>query len=358
MGEGEKLVAWYRRHGRKLPWRRYDDPYRVWLAEVMLQQTRTAQALPYYLRFLEQFPTLEALAAADDAAVMKLWEGMGYYGRARNLLACAREVATRHGGRFPDEPAELEKLKGVGPYTARAIAAFAYGKPYLALDGNGMRVLARYYADPAPIQQGYKRRQALGDAWVPPHAPADFNNAVMDLGATVCTPRKPRCGDCPLNDGCAAYAAGIPERFPLKAQKSAPRIRFYDCFFVRSGNGFWVRKRPENGIWGGLWELPTLESDENTPQRPPLFEVKHVLTHVQMRIRVYVADALPASLSPNDLPSADSFAVVSREGDVLTQNRPEFRVVTFAESETLAFPKAMRTICRRLQKGRFHQAMF
>lgn len=333
MGEGEKLVAWYRRSGRKFPWRGHDDPYRVWLAEVMLQQTRTAQALPYYLKFLQELGTVEALAAADEAMVLKLWEGMGYYGRVRNLHQCAKTLVAQHGGRFPTDVAELEKLKGVGPYTARAIAAFAFRKPVLALDGNGFRVLSRFYADPAPVERGQKHFQKLGDAWVPADAPGDFNNAVMDLGATVCTPRKPKCDVCPLNDACAAFAAGNPQRYPVKGKKAPPPTRYYDCFFVRDGDRFWVRKRPSGGIWGGLWELPTVESSEPSPARVPLFELKHVLTHVVMRIRVYAADALPV------------------EGGEMT-------TVNFAESENLAFPRAMRTICQRLQKGRLPGAMF
>ncbi len=333
MTEGEKLVAWYRRYGRRFPWRGHDDPYRVWLAEVMLQQTRTVQALPYYLKFLQELGTVEALAAANEAQVLKLWEGMGYYGRGRNLHACAKTIVAEHAGRFPTDVRELEKLKGIGPYTARAIAAFAFRTPVLALDGNGFRVLSRYYADPTPVERGQKHFQNLGDAWVPPDAAGDFNNAVMDLGATVCTPRKPKCDRCPLNDACAAFAVGKPENFPVKNKKTSPPTRYYDCFYVRNGDGFWVRKRPAQGLWGGLWELPMLESQDPSPARAPLFEIKHTLTHVVMRIRVYACDTLPVE-----------------EG--------ELKTVDFAEVENLALPRAMRTICQRLQKGRFCRAMF
>ncbi|HJU17036.1 MAG TPA: A/G-specific adenine glycosylase, partial [Stellaceae bacterium] len=212
------LLAWYDRHRRDLPWRAppggRPDPYRVWLSEIMLQQTTVTAVAPYFDRFTARWPDISALAAAPLDAVLQEWQGLGYYARARNLHACARMVAARHGGLFPADPAALSALPGIGAYTAAAIAAIAFGRPVAAVDGNAERVLARLYGVGEPLPAARTHLKTLAAALVPRDRPGDFAQALMDLGATICTPRRPRCVLCPWRTGCVAAAAGIAEALP------------------------------------------------------------------------------------------------------------------------------------------------
>ncbi|HMN05058.1 MAG TPA: A/G-specific adenine glycosylase [Flavobacteriales bacterium] len=257
-----QLGPWYRVHQRVLPWRQTGDPYRIWLSEVILQQTRVNQGLAYYERFVQRWPTVQRLAAADEHEVLKLWQGLGYYSRARNLLAAARQVVQVHGGSFPDNHTDLRKLKGVGDYTASAIASICFGRPEAVVDGNVYRVLARFAGIDTPIDstEGRKQFKALAMKLIDPAHPGDHNQAVMELGATVCTPRTPGCARCPLRERCAAFATGRTASLPVKQGKANSRDRFFNYLHLHHRQGLLVQRRNGKDIWQGLYELPLLES--------------------------------------------------------------------------------------------------
>jgi A/G-specific adenine glycosylase len=256
------LLAWYDRHRRSLPWRApadsRPDPYRVWLSEIMLQQTTVATVAPYFDRFVARWPDVSALAAASLDEVLQLWQGLGYYARARNLHACARAVVERHGGRFPDDPAALRALPGIGPYSAAAIAAIAFDRPTAAIDGNVERVVARLYAVLEPFPAAKPRLRTLAAALVPERRTGDFAQALMDLGATICTPRQPRCVLCPWRACCAAARAGMADAIPARAAKPERPARYGVAFWLTRGDGaVLLRRRPENGLLGGMTEIPS-----------------------------------------------------------------------------------------------------
>jgi A/G-specific adenine glycosylase len=297
----DTLLAWYDRAARRLPWRAPPgsgpaDPYRVWLSEVMLQQTTVAAVKGHFETFTGRWPTVEALAAAPDAAVMAAWAGLGYYARARNLLACARVVAREHGGRFPESEAELRALPGVGAYTAAAIAAIAFGRRAVVVDGNVERVMARLFAVEAPLPTAKPRLRELADRLTPRHRPGDHAQAVMDLGATVCTPRGPACGVCPWIGACAGRRAGIADALPRRAEKAAKPVRRGVAYLVlRDDGAVLAETRPPAGLLGGMLGLPGGEWREGAAvERPPLHapwrdlgvEVRHTFTHFHLILRV------------------------------------------------------------------------
>ncbi|MEZ0396002.1 MAG: A/G-specific adenine glycosylase [Anaerolineales bacterium] len=259
MGElPRRLLDWYGRHGRRLPWRGHADPYVVWVSEIMLQQTRVEAVIPYFERWMARFPTLAALAAASEQEVLAAWEGLGYYGRARNLWRAARQVVAEYGGRLPDDPAELQKLPGIGRYTAAAIASLAFGRDFATLDGNLRRVFARLFDVDAPADSpaGEALLWSLAEANLPPGRAGDYNQALMDLGATICLPRRPRCLLCPLADLCRARAAGTQEIRPVrKPKKDIPHYLVTAAILWREGKVL-LAQRPRSGLLGGLWEFP------------------------------------------------------------------------------------------------------
>lgn len=254
------LLAWYDANARRLPWRRLpgeerQDPYRVWLSEVMLQQTTVAAVGPYYSRFTEVWPTVADLAAADDGDVMAAWAGLGYYARARNLLACARAVAAR-GGNFPDTEAGLRELPGLGEYTAAAVAAIAFGRRAVVVDANVERVVARLFAIDEPLPAGKAAIRFAAGQLTPEERAGDFAQGMMDLGATICTARSPRCMLCPLREGCRGYAQGSPERLPVKAAKKAKKVRTGRVYWVERDGKVLLVRRPGRGMLGGMRALP------------------------------------------------------------------------------------------------------
>ena len=298
------LLAWYDRHHRDLPWRvgpaaraggARADPYRVWLSEVMLQQTTVAAATGHFHAFTRAWPRVEALAAAPVEEVLAAWAGLGYYARARNLHACARVVADAHGGRFPDTEAELARLPGIGPYTAAAVAAIAFDRSAVVVDGNVERVMARLFAVEETLPQAKPALRAHAAALTPRARPGDHAQALMDLGATVCTPRSPACMVCPLRRWCAGHAAGLAASLPRKAPKAPKPIRRGICWLAEDGAGrVLVTRRPERGLLGGMLALPSTDWAEDPPvAAPPVAadwqaagEVRHTFTHFHLRLGV------------------------------------------------------------------------
>ena len=287
----EALLCWYVVDKRRLPWRAEAgataDPYRVWLSEVMLQQTTVAAVKPYFETFTVRWPTVEALAAAGDGELMAAWAGLGYYARARNLLACARSVANEHRGLFPDNEEALRKLPGIGPYTAAAIAAIAFGRRAVVVDGNVERVIARLHALKDPLPQARPRIGDLTDAMTPAEGAGDFAQAMMDLGATICTPRNPACGRCPVRSWCRAYAEGEPEHYPVKAPKAARPHRTGTAYWLEHEGEVLLVRRPGKGLLGGMLALP-----DAAPADAPWEEagaVDHVFTHFSLTMTLLCA---------------------------------------------------------------------
>jgi A/G-specific adenine glycosylase len=311
------LLVWYDRHRRDLPWRAKPgetaDPYRVWLSEIMLQQTTVAAVKPFYLRFLERFPTVEALAEAPADAVMQAWAGLGYYSRARNLHACAKAVVAEHGGRFPGTEAALLKLPGVGAYTAAAVAAIAFDEPAAAADGNVERVMSRVYTVDDPLPKAKPQIRALTEALVPRDRPGDFAQAVMDLGATICTPKRPACALCPWMRPCRARAAGLQEAYPRKVKKVEGQLRRGAAFVVlRADDSVLLRTRPPKGLLGGMAEPPTSEWTPDYAASQAMLDaplearwkrlpgiVRHVFTHFPLELTVFFAK-VPRDTAPPD----------------------------------------------------------
>jgi A/G-specific adenine glycosylase len=257
----ENLFAWAAHNPRPMPWKGERDPYKIWLSEIILQQTRVEQGLPYYLRFVERYPTVRDLADAPEDELMKLWEGLGYYSRARNLHAAAKHIAYELNGLFPNTYEQIKALKGVGDYTAAAVASFGFGLPHAVLDGNVYRVLARFLGIETPTDTPAAKREfsALAQALLDPDRPAAFNQAMMDFGAMCCTPQQPRCAACPLQSACRALNLGRVGDLPLKSKTLTKKERFFVYLIFSHAGDVFVRKRTEKDIWQGLWEFPMVE---------------------------------------------------------------------------------------------------
>jgi A/G-specific adenine glycosylase len=312
----DALLAWYDRERRHLPWRaaphEQPDPYRVWLSEIMLQQTTVKAVKPRYAGFLRRWPDVKALAEADLGDVLAAWAGLGYYARARNLHACARAVVEQHGGRFPADEAALRKLPGIGDYTAAAISAIAFGKRAMPVDGNIERVVARLFTVTTPLPEAKPKIRALAEGLAPATRIGDFAQGMMDLGATICTPRRPACGLCPLWSDCRGHAAGLAEALPYRAEKGERPVRRGVAFVAfRSDGAVLLRERPLRGLLGGMLEAPSSPWEDNEPngkavrdhaplkadwQRLPGL-VEHTFTHFHLELSVYRAevgaDAVP-----------------------------------------------------------------
>ena len=276
----DRLLAWYRQGHRDLPWRRTTDPYRIWLSEIMLQQTRAQTAIPYYERFLERFPTVEALAGSQEADVLTVWSGLGYYERARNLRRAAQQVAQATA--FPQQYEAIRALPGVGDYTAAAIASIAFGLPHVVVDGNVLRVVARLENDPADIGSARTRGRfrEIAQQWLDPRNPGMFNQALMELGATVCLPKNPLCLLCPLASACHARADGTVEQLPVKLRRTEPVAIESLLLVVRKGGRILLRQRePDARRMAGFWELPTPEQLPRARIGRHLGAFRHTITH-------------------------------------------------------------------------------
>lgn len=331
---GAALLAWYDRQARVLPWRvgpgaqqagARPDPYRVWLSEVMLQQTTVAAVRDYFRRFTARWPDIGALAAAEDGEVMAEWAGLGYYARARNLLKCARTVAADHGGRFPESREGLLALPGIGPYTAAAIAAIAHDEPATVVDGNVERVVARLFAVETPLPAAKPELTALAGRLTPAGRPGDHAQAMMDLGATICTPRAPACGLCPLRSACKAEHRGIAADLPRKSPKKAKPVRHGIAYVGRRTDGaVLLERRPDKGLLGGMLGWPGTGWAEASPDPAPPVparwqtapgEVRHTFTHFHLVLSVMTARLpqtapvgpglflSPEAFRPSDLPT-------------------------------------------------------
>lgn len=294
------LLRWFAQYGRELPWRGIDDPYGIWVSEVILQQTRIDQGRDYWLRFMERFPTVEALAAASEDEVLRLWQGLGYYSRARNMHAAARQIV--EAGGFPRTIQGLRALKGVGDYTAAAVGSMAFNLPAAAVDGNVYRVLARHYGIDVPINttRGKHTFESLATELLPPGQASAFNQAMMDFGATWCTPRSPRCIDCPVADTCDALHTGRINQLPVKERKLKVKERHFAYIYIRYKGKTALRRRPAGDIWQGLWEPLFVEDaplpDLGCPLTLLASGVKHVLTHRVLLADFYLAE--PQALPP------------------------------------------------------------
>jgi A/G-specific adenine glycosylase len=296
------LHSWHSENDRQLPWKTNKDPYQIWLSEIILQQTRVAQGLPYFERFLNRFPTVFDLAQAEESEVFKVWEGLGYYSRAKNLHHTAKEVATAFGGIFPDKYQGLLSLKGVGPYTAAAIASFAFDLPHAVLDGNVFRVLARVFGIDLPADQpaGKQYFQKLAESLLPVDNASKFNQAIMDFGALQCVPQNPNCTECPMQHICIAFQTGRIKDLPFKSKRIVKQNRYFHFFEIYDANSIWIEKRNGKDIWQGLYQFPLIESIDPLLENEsdlfpgidisdliPVFSSKQQLTHRTIHAAFY-----------------------------------------------------------------------
>lgn len=309
------LSLWYQKAKRDLPWRTTKDPYRIWVSEIMLQQTRVEAVKSYYERFLDRLPTADALASCSEDELLKLWEGLGYYSRVKNMQKAARQICTEYGGRMPETAAELKTLCGIGDYTAGAVASIAFAEPVPAVDGNVLRVVSRIMADPRDVTQaGYRKAltaaltEAMESVWKsrtisgPEITPGEFNQGMMDLGAVICVPKgEPHCLSCPLQAFCRAHGAGEEDRYPVRAPKKKRKKQEKTVLLIRDGDRIALRKRPEKGLLAGMYELPNLDgylsekavlaymqsAGLDVLRIRPIGETKHIFTHVEWHMKGY-----------------------------------------------------------------------
>ncbi|MEB3102266.1 A/G-specific adenine glycosylase [Ferviditalea candida] len=361
------LLEWFRIHKRDLPWRRTNDPYRIMVSEIMLQQTRVDTVIPYYHRFIERFPTVEALAEAPEEDVLKAWEGLGYYSRARNLQTAVREVKERYGGRVPDKRDQIGSLKGVGPYTAGAVLSIAYNRPEPAVDGNVMRVFSRFFLilDDTSKPGTRTEMEKLARELIPEGEAGSFNQALMELGALICTPKSPNCLICPVMENCAGRLNGMEEQLPVKKKAQPPRREQRVVALIQgAGNRtgqILIRRRPDEGLLAGMWELPhyaaadadgmvllkeKLLEEERLPIEPlgKWFRTNHTFSHIRWELDVYVCNYLgnPQGLSDSmDLPGSATGG---------GSDRDDLRWIEPQELERFVFPNVFIRIIREYAK--------
>jgi len=327
-----KIISWYRANPRELPWRGTTDPYKIWLSEIILQQTRVAQGLPYYYAFAEAYPSVQDLAAAPESDVLRLWQGLGYYSRARNLHSCAKYITNELGGKFPESYQELLKLKGVGSYTAAAIASFAFGEVKAVVDGNVFRVLARYFGIETDIASGKAKKEfeELANKLIPEGDPAEYNQAMMDFGARLCVPKNPACGECLLRNTCFAYQNSLVKVLPVKINKTKVKERNLHYFVIRCGDHWVWKKRGSGDIWEGLHDFPVSEEKlvnlatlSSALPKPIPRKYRHILSHQRLN----------ASFSEVEIPE-EKYQELSQWCD-----NEDYMLVAESEIEYLAKPK-------------------
>ena len=311
------LTVWYQQNKRDLPWRTKNDPYWVWVSEIILQQTRVDQGTAYFLRFIDRFPDVNALASAPENEVLKVWQGLGYYSRARNMHIAARQIVNEFNGFFPDTIINIEKLKGIGSYTAAAIASIAFGLPYAVIDGNVYRVLSRVFGIETPIDTSTGKREfsELANLLLDRQNPAVFNEALMEFGALQCTPQNPDCNRCPFQDQCIAFTKNTIAILPVKSKKTKVKNRFFNYLFISQQEYFYIEKREENDIWRNLYQLPLIESAK-------ALTIDELLTDKQFKSFFEGLEVVIHSLSPEII-------------HILTHQRlhVQFLKITIPESE-------------------------
>ncbi len=342
------LIQWYEKHKRELPWRDTKDAYKIWISEIILQQTRVNQGIDYYYRFIERFPDVQSLAAASEDEVLKYWQGLGYYSRARNLLKAAQQVVSRFGGKFPDQYADVLSLSGVGEYTAAAICSFAYNLPFAVVDGNVFRVLSRLFGVDTPIDssRGKKDFKLLAEELLDKKHPGQHNQAIMEFGALQCTPVSPTCDTCPLSVQCIALASGNVSTLPVKTQKVKTKARYFNYLFIKHNNKTYLQKRTGNDVWKNLYEFPLIEAD-SLLEESEIFQhsyfsnitaginaeisisllsapLKHVLTHQQIYAQCFIVEINEESkfleqFEKTEIEHIGDYAV-SRLMEILIQN--------------------------------------
>ncbi len=360
------LLEWFGKHQRDLPWRRTKDPYHIWVSEIMLQQTRVDTVIPYFNRFVEKFPTIEALADAEQEQVLKAWEGLGYYSRARNLQTAVREVKERYGAMVPDSKEQISSLKGVGPYTAGAILSIAYNRPEPAVDGNVMRVLSRFFLLEEDIAKPSVRTkmEQLAAGLIPQGSAGDFNQALMEFGALICTPKSPQCLVCPVMERCEGRLAGMELSLPVKKKTKAPKVEQRIVALIEGGSDksgmIRIRRRPDTGLLAGMWELPhvqvgkTERSADNEltqltehiyreeglkvlPVRP-LLELEHVFSHIRWKLKVVLCQHIE-----------DAYSLISDQEERF--ERDGHCWIRMDEIEEYTFPNAFIKIIKAYQAG-------
>ncbi len=273
------VICWYEQNKRDLPWRKTKDPYKIWLSEIILQQTRVAQGLPYYERFITHFPTVDALASAEQEKVLKLWQGLGYYSRARNLHHAAKQVVKDFGSNFPNKYEDILSLKGIGEYTAAAVSSFAFNLPHAVVDGNVFRLLARYFGIDTAINStgGKKLFFELANELLDKNRPGDYNQAIMEFGSQKCKPSNPECESCPLQENCVAYQQKRVHKLPVKLKKTKTKKLFFNYLYIHFKDSTFIKKRTEKGIWQNLYDFPLIEEDKASSEKEMLKEIRGLL---------------------------------------------------------------------------------
>lgn len=350
------LLDWFDKNKRTMPWRETSDPYKIWISEIMLQQTQVATVIPYYNRFLEKFPTVDSLANATQQSVLKVWEGLGYYSRARHMHAAAKEVVENYGSTFPDTYSELLNLKGIGPYTAAAVSSIAFQRHHAVVDGNVIRVLSRYFGIRDDVRRSKVKSeiQTLADSILSKERPGDFNQAVMELGATICTPTQPSCGSCPLSPNCIAYKKSETDTIPYKSpRKKVPHHHIGVGLITDSDERLLISLRPDDAMLGGLWEFPGGKKEKgeaikstvkrelreelgvNVSVGDKFMDLKHAYSHFKITLHAFWCKIESGSPSPN--------------------SSEELRWVSLSEIDEYPFPKANKVLIEKLltlQNGR------
>lgn len=298
----KNLVEWFHREKRDLPWRRTTDPYKIWVSEVMLQQTRVETVIPYYERFIEKYPTMDHLAYAEEEELLKMWEGLGYYSRARNLQAGVKEVVEKYNGVVPDNRHDITKLKGVGPYTAGAILSIAYNKPEHAVDGNVMRVLSRvlHITEDISLPKTRKIFEEAVEQLIDDKDPSAFNQGLMDLGAQICTPTSPKCLLCPVRDFCIGFHEGVANQLPIKKKKIKNKIEKYNIYIAYNENGkYLMEKRSKEGLLANMWQFPMVNLEEDFEElysaqiktiEKSIYQLKHVFSHITWEMDCHLVE--------------------------------------------------------------------
>lgn len=343
-----RLLEWYDKNKREMPWRDCDNPYKTWISEIMLQQTRVDQATPYFNRFMEQFPTVYDLAGADQQDVLKVWEGLGYYSRARNLHDASKTVVNEFDGKVPDSFEEIKKLKGVGPYTASAVLSIAFSKPHAVVDGNVIRVLTRYLGIEKDIRSTKTKNtiQDEADRLIDSNRPGDFNQAIMELGATVCAPSNPDCDECPINADCVAYKTVKTDEIPYKSPAKKRPHHHIGVGIIQEEDRVLIALRPEDAMLGGLWEFPggKQKEDEELPEtvvrelkeelgieatiERPLMKLDHAYSHFKITLHAYICNL--------------------KSGDPKPKTSQQIKWVPVKELDEYPFPKANRKLTEKL----------